>query len=94
MDKIVPISQLIKDHLAWWMGPQNVLKDLNVHQKEHNMLLFTDASEKGWGAHLNSCTISGVWQQLERDLHINILELKAVFLALKHFQGQLKQKIV
>ena len=49
LDKIVPISQLIKDHLAWWMDPQNVLKGSNLHQKEHNMLMFTDASEKGWG---------------------------------------------
>ena len=46
------------------------------------------------GAHLNNCTVSGVWQLSERNLHINILELKAVFLALKHFQGQLRQKIV
>ena len=30
----------------------------------------------------------------QKDLHINILELKAVFLALKHFQKQLRQKIV
>ena len=94
LDKIVPISQLIKDHLAWWMDPQNILKGSNLHQREHNMLMFTDASEKGWGAHLSNCTISGVWQQSEKDFHINILELKAVFLALKHFQKQLWQKIV
>ena len=93
LDKVVPISQLIKDHLAWWMDPQNLLKGSNLHQKEHNMLMFTDASEKGWGAHLNNCTVSGFWQPSEKDLHINILEMKAVFLALKHFQGQLRQKI-
>ena len=75
LDKVVPISQLIKDHLAWWMDPQNLLKGSNLHQKEHNMLMFTDASEKGWGAHLNNCTVSGVWQPSERNLHINILEL-------------------
>ena len=92
LDKIVPISQLIRDHLAWWMDPQNLLKGSSLHQKEHNVLIFTDASGKGWGAHLSNCTISGVWQQSERNLHINILELKAVFLALKHFQGQLRQK--
>ena len=28
--------------------------------------------KEGLGAHLNNCTISGVWQQLEKDLHINI----------------------
>ena len=49
LDKIVPISQLIKGHLAWWMDPQNVLKGSNLHQREHNMLMFTDASKKGWG---------------------------------------------
>ena len=76
------------------MDPQNLLRGSNLHQKEHNMLMFTDASEKSWGAHLNNCTVSGVWQLSERNLHINILELKAVFLALKHFQGQLRQKIV
>ena len=75
LDKVVPISQLIKDHLAWWMDPQNLLKGSNLHQKEHNMLMFTDASEEGQGAHLGNCTISGVWQQSERNLHINILEL-------------------
>ena len=56
LDKVVLISQLIKDHLAWWMDPQNVLKGSSLHQKEHNMLMFTDASEKGWGAHLSNCT--------------------------------------
>ena len=43
---------------------------------------------EGLGAHLSNCTISGVWQQSERNLYLSILELKAVFLALKHFQGQ------
>ena len=33
---------------------------------------------EGLGAHLNNCNISGVWH----NWHINILELKAVFLAL------------
>ena len=50
LDKIMPVSQLIKDHLAWWMDPQSVFKGSNLHQKEHNLLMFTDASEKGWGA--------------------------------------------
>ena len=31
------------------MDPQNLLKGSNLHQKEHNVLMFTDTSEKGWG---------------------------------------------
>ena len=92
LDKVVPISQLIKDHLAWWMDPQNLLKGSNLHQKEHNILMFTDASEKGWGAHLNNCTVSGFWQPSEKDFHINILELKAVFSSSETFSRTIKAK--
>ena len=93
LDKVVPIS-VDKGPSGLVDGSSELTQGFNLHQKEHNMLMFTDASEKGWGAHLNNCTVSGVWQLSEKDLHINILELKAVFLALKHFQGQLRQKIV
>ena len=48
LHKVFPISQLIKDHLAWLMDPQNLLKGLDLHLKEHNILMFTDASEKSW----------------------------------------------
>ena len=30
LDKVVPISQLTKDHLTWWMDPQNELKGSNL----------------------------------------------------------------
>ena len=43
---------LVPGHLAWWMDPQNVLKGSNLHQREHSMLMITDASEKGWGGPL------------------------------------------
>ena len=59
LHKVFSISQLIKDHLAWWMDPQNLLKASNLHQ-EQNMLLFTAASVKGWGTHFYNCTTSGV----------------------------------
>ena len=43
---------------------------------------------EGLGAHWKNCTISGVWQQSERDLHMNISELKAVFLALRTIEAK------
>ena len=45
--------------------------------------IFTDASKEGWGAHLNECTARGTWSVPESKLHINHLDLKAVFLAFK-----------
>ena len=46
------------------------------------------------GAHLNEYTARGSWSLPESKLHINYLELKAVFLALKEFQDLCTDKIV
>ena len=40
----------------------------------------------GWGAHLLDQNVSGVWSAQEKLLHINLLEMKALFLALQAFQ--------
>ena len=56
--------------------------------------MFTDASNVGWVAHLNQYSIKGLWSDLEKSLHTNVLELKAVFLALKHFRLQCQNQTV
>ena len=48
------------------------------------MIIETDASTTAWVAHqVGGITIGDQWSALERTLHINVLELKAVELALK-----------
>ena len=39
-------------HLEWWQNPTNVMKGSDLHPKDHSIQLFTDASKKGWGTHL------------------------------------------
>ena len=51
--------------------------------------LFTDASESGWGGHLATLQVSGVWSTRETKLHINQLEMMAVLNALMAFRKQL-----
>ena len=46
----------------------------------------TDASNLGWGAFLHPYHVSGLWSPQEARLHINSLELLAVFLALQSFE--------
>ena len=75
-------------------NPKYVLKGCPLHAEEHNLLLFTDASLKGWGAHLENLTVSGMWSDTEANLHINILELKAVFLPIRSFQTRVMNKRV
>ena len=92
LDLKIPVSNLLKSHLQWWKDPKNLKKGCPLHPQEHNTLIFTDASNQGWGAHLENLTISGTWTSQEKNLHINVLELKAVFLALKSFQNQILNK--
>ena len=75
--------------LKWWENQDNLLKGSPLHQRDHNLSLYTDASEKGWGAHLGSQRLSAVWSIQGKILPIDILELKAVSLALKSFEKAL-----
>ena len=65
-----------------------------LHPLQHALQVFTDTSNKGWGAHLGDSTARGVWSDPESRLHINFLELKAVFLALKSFEHLCRYQIV
>ena len=50
---------------------------------------------KRWlGAHLEQSSTQGLWSPQEKGLHINVLELKAVFLALRHFKDQCQDQTV
>lgn len=50
-----------------------------------DLMLTTDASLTGWGAHLDNCQASGLWSEEEQLLHINCLELKAILYAVQAF---------
>ena len=62
--------------------------------QDHSIQLFTDASNEGWGAHLNQSSTKGLWSGREKRLHINVLELKAVSLALRSFKDQCQNRTV
>ncbi len=68
--------------LHWWIG--NVqLAYRNIQHGSPDTVIFTDASQLGWGAHIqNGMRISGIWSASEAAKHINILELLAVKLSL------------
>ena len=94
LDLKIPVSNLLKKHLQWWKDPKNIKMGCPLHPQEHNTFIFTDASNQGWRAHLQNITVSGNWTNKEKLLHINVLELKAVFLALKSFQNKILDKRV
>ena len=52
LDILLPWTETISAHLDWWQNPTNVMKGSDLHPKDHSIQLFTDASNEGWGAHL------------------------------------------
>ena len=94
LEKVIPLPSSLHPHLQWWLEANNVLQGQPLHPIRHALQIFTDASKEGWGAHLNELTARGSWSVPESNLHINYLELKAVFLALKEFQDLCVGQIV
>ncbi len=82
----------IKDQLEWWTNTQALIVGVPLSTFKPDLSIFTDASTEEWGAHLENQEISGTWNKQEKTLHINILELRAVRLAIDHFSVQLAEK--
>ena len=88
------VPRSLHPHLRWWLEEKNVLPGQPLHPLKHALQIFTDTSKEGWGAHLNERTARGTWSLPESKLHINHLELKVVFLALKKFKDLCSNNIV
>ena len=59
LDNLLPWTEAIAAHLDWWQNPSNVMKGADLHPKDHSIQLFTDASNEGWGAHLDQNSTKG-----------------------------------
>ena len=81
----VPLSQEVREDLSWWMVRDHLLKGVRFGTPAPNLHLYSDAFRLGWGVHLLDRVVSGVWWE-QKLLHVNLLEMKALFLALQSFQ--------
>jgi hypothetical protein len=87
----LPRSLLAK--LRWWISPEAFTGVLSVTPPSQ-LTLFTDASTTGWGATVMKHKASGIWNTQLAQLHINALEIQAVWQALKEFQQLLSEKVI
>ena len=93
-DVLVPVPQDLKRNLAWWLVRERLERGLSLATKDPQLLLFTDASRKGWGATMGQTHLTGTWSKVEAREHINKLELRAIFYALKQLEKVVEGKIV
>jgi len=78
-DKLLEIPQYIKDQLAWWEQPLRLSQGVPLLPPVFQYKVFTDASTSGWGGQLGEQLFQGQWSLQEKQLHINVLEMRAIF---------------
>ena len=93
-EKQVPVPHSSKCSLRWWGCSYHLRQGTSLHDLKHDVTVFTDASNSGWGADCQGEEIQGDWTDLEIRLHINLLEMKAVLFALRVFGPMLKNRVV
>ena len=80
----IKLSQESLEELQWWCNNIETAEySICTPNSKIDVTLYTDASNKGWGAVMGEEKTGGRWTETESNNHINCLELMAVFLGLK-----------
>ena len=95
-DDLMPVKwdRQCQMDLLWWSEESRLSQGTSLAHIHPDLMLWSDASDQGWGAHLGSIPVSGTWQLKEKSLSINLRELKAIRLGLLHFSEDLEGKAV
>ena len=80
---VVVLSVESRGELMWCKNWIPFHRGRNILGPKEQETIFSDASKKGWGAHLGPLEIGGRWCLEERIQHINVQEIQAAFLAIK-----------
>ena len=82
-NKNMTLSAAAVQDIIWWYTNIPVSYSF-IHPPLISHYLYTDASLAGWGATDTQLTAGGVWEEEEvPPAHINVLELRAAYLALQ-----------
>ena len=96
LDLDAPVSasaECLRD-LQWWLHLPRLSLGVSLCQVSPDLHFWSDASDVGWGAHLDRQVASGLWDLHQAALSINARELLAVKLGLHQFQSSLQGRTV
>lgn len=84
----------VREDLEWWLQSISVASQ-KIREYVYALEIYTDAFSSGWGAYYKGKESYGFWNDLEKERHMNYLELLVVFHGLKCFADKnFIQKIV
>ena len=89
-DSMLSLNKECLEEIKWWsVNIMSATTDINIPPIDKT--IFTDASSIGWGIHYNGISNGVRWNAEEQKLHINCLELIAIFNGLKSFCSHMRQ---
>ncbi|KAL0151074.1 hypothetical protein M9458_053587, partial [Cirrhinus mrigala] len=92
--RMIPRDQDCLPAVKWWLSTPGLKEGVKLGPQCSRETITTDASQAGWGAVWRGNPVQGKWDAPWIGVHINLLELEAVFRALIHFLPQLQEKQV
>ncbi|KAF7250030.1 hypothetical protein EYD10_04637 [Varanus komodoensis] len=93
-NKLIRIPFAILRTLTWWTMSTNLSTGVPFRLPQPTTTLYTNASLIGWGATCSGLRVQGTWTRQEARKHINVLELQAIFNALKALKTVLCRQVV
>ena len=84
-ESTVTLDAHSKANLQWWIKSLCSVNGRPFQEPPPTMIIESDASNTGWGAHCGMLKTRGQWSSEESTLHINCKEMLAAFLALQTF---------
>lgn len=85
------LSPELQKDLNWWS--RNISHAQNrIKRFDPCIEIFSDASRSGWGACCKGNRTHGFWNEVEKEHHINYLELLAALFGLKCYAEKLKDR--
>ena len=92
-DPVYASMECLRD-LQWWLHLPRLSLGVSLCQVSPDLHFWSDASDVGWGAHLDRQITSGLWDTHQAALSINARELLAVQLGLHQFRSSLQGRTV
>ena len=92
----IGMTTKILQHLKWWLQEDLYRHGIPMKIDPPSHTIFTVASLSGWGAHMEpeGLLFHGLWTEDQSRLHINVLEMKAIFLSLTRVIHKVKNVTV
>ena len=96
LDHQIGLTTKILQHLKWWLQEDLYRHGIPMKIDPPSHTIFTDANLSGWGAHVEpeGLLFHGLWTEDQSQLHINVLEMKAIFLSLTRAIHKVKNSTV